>query len=161
MSSNVAIITARAGSKRIPKKNIKLFLGKPIIAYSIRAAKEAQLFDEIMVSTDSEEIAEIAVQHGAVVPFFRSPKTSDDYSGTADVLVEVLTAYRTLNIYFDTACCLYPTAPFVKAERLNEGFTKLITTDASTVVPISEFASSVSGKHTPFNERRYSAFFRI
>ena len=89
----IAIITARGGSKRIPKKNIKEFCGKPIIAYSIRAALDSEIFDEVMVSTDSEEIAEIARAYGAKVPFMRSAKTSDDFATTADVLMEVLERY--------------------------------------------------------------------
>ena len=87
---NIAIITARGGSKRIPRKNIKDFLGNPIIAYSIEAAIESKLFDEVMVSTDDTEIAEIAKQNGAKIPFFRSSKTSDDYATTHDVIQEVL-----------------------------------------------------------------------
>ena len=89
----IAIITARGGSKRIPKKNIKDFCGKPILAYSIEAALKSELFQEVMVSTDSEEIAEVARQYGAKVPFMRSEKTSDDYATTADVLMEVLEEY--------------------------------------------------------------------
>ena len=91
--TNVAIITARGGSKRIPKKNIKNFCGKPIIAYAIAAALDSGLFDEVMVSTDSHEIAETAKVYGASIPFMRSPFTSDDYATTADVLCEVLRAY--------------------------------------------------------------------
>ena len=111
--SMVAIITARGGSKRIPKKNIKDFCGKPIIAYSIEAALGSGLFDEVMVSTDSKEIADVAKAHGAVVPFMRSEKTSDDFSGTADVLFEVITEYEKRGRHFDEMCCIYPTAPFV------------------------------------------------
>ena len=88
--SKVAVITARGGSKRIPKKNIKEFFGKPIIAYSIEAALSSDVFDEVMVSTDSSEIADIACQYGAVVPFLRSEATSNDFATTADVLIEVI-----------------------------------------------------------------------
>ena len=88
--TSVAIITARGGSKRIPRKNIKNFLGKPIIAYSIEAALESKIFDSVMVSTDDHEIAEIAKKYGAEIPFFRSPENSDDYSGTVDVIIEVI-----------------------------------------------------------------------
>lgn len=91
---NVAIITARGGSKRIPKKNIKEFCGEPIIAYSIRAALESRLFDEVMVSTDSEKIARIAEKYGASVPFMRSEETSNDFATTADVILEVLAEYE-------------------------------------------------------------------
>lgn len=91
--ATIAIITARGGSKRIPQKNIKNFCGKPIMAYSIEAALESGCFDTVMVSTDSEEIAQIAVQYGAEVPFLRSEKTSDDFATTNDVLTEVLERY--------------------------------------------------------------------
>ena len=117
--SSVAIITARGGSKRIPKKNIKDFCGKPIIAYSIEAALNAECFDEIMVSTDSREIAETAVRYGAKVPFMRSEKTSNDFAATADVIKEVLEEYEKLGKSFEWLCCIYPTAPFLKGEVLN------------------------------------------
>ena len=96
--NNIAIITARGGSKRIPKKNIREFCGRPIIEYSIRAALESKLFDEVMVSTDSEEIAEISRQCGASVPFFRSEENSNDYAITADVINEVINEYEKLGI---------------------------------------------------------------
>ena len=108
----IAIITARSGSKRIPKKNIKIFLGKPIIAYSIEKAINSKLFDKVMVSTDDKEIADISKNYGAEVPFFRSKKNSDDFSTTPDVLIEVLETYKKLNEEFDFGCCIYPTAPF-------------------------------------------------
>lgn len=91
---NIAIIPARGGSKRIPRKNIRPFLGKPVIAYSIAAALQSGLFDEVMVSTDDEEIAEVARQYGAKVPFMRSATTADDYATTADVMLEVLECYK-------------------------------------------------------------------
>lgn len=119
---NIAIITARGGSKRIPRKNIKDFLGNPIIAYSIEAAIESKLFDEVMVSTDDTEIAEIAKQNGAKIPFFRSSKTSDDYATTHDVIQEVLSTYKDLGQNFDVACCIYPTAPFVNPKLLKNAF---------------------------------------
>ena len=111
----LAIITARGGSKRIPRKNIKPFLGKPILAYSIEAAVACGLFDEVMVSTEDEEIAEIAKQYGAKVPFNRSEKTAGDFATTNDVLWEVIEEYEKRGQFFDVACCIYPTAPFVTA----------------------------------------------
>ena len=111
--SNIAIIPARGGSKRIPKKNIKSFLGKPIIVYSIEAAIKSGCFDEIMVSTDDQEIAKIATENGASVPFLRSTNNSDDFAILADVIEEVLLSYKNKNIHFDEICCLLPTAPFV------------------------------------------------
>lgn len=122
---NIAIIPARGGSKRIPRKNIKTFMGKPIIAYSIEAALESGLFDEVMVSTDDEEIAETARKYGAKVPFMRSAETSNDYAGTDDVILEVLKMYKERGEEFDTFCCIYSTAPFVTSDRLAEAYGKL------------------------------------
>lgn len=123
--TSLCIIPARGGSKRIPRKNIKPFMGKPIIAYSIEAALNSGVFDEVMVSTDDEEIAGIAHQYGASVPFFRSEETANDYATTVDVLLEVIEAYRQQGKVFDTICCLYSTAPFVTSDRLKEAFSKL------------------------------------
>jgi N-acylneuraminate cytidylyltransferase len=136
----LAIITARGGSKRIPRKNIKPFLGKPIIAYSIEAALKSGLFDEVMVSTDDQEIAEIAKNYGAKVPFFRSETTSNDYATTVDVLLEVLETYEKRGEAFDVACCLYPTAPFITAERLREGLSLLEGSDCDVVLPVVAFS---------------------
>ena len=137
--SAVAIITARGGSKRIPRKNIRPFLGRPIIAYSIEAALGSNLFDEVMVSTDDDEIAAIAVELGAVVPFRRSAELSDDYATTADVLGEVLGEYRDRGRSFNYACCIYPTAPFVTAEKLRLAFAKLRDLGAEIVLPVARF----------------------
>lgn len=118
--STIAVITARGGSKRIPRKNIKEFCGKPIITYSIKAALSAGIFDEVMVSTDDVEIAEIAKKAGAKVPFFRSADTANDYANTTDVMSEVLNAYKEQGREFDVACCIYPTAPFVTSDKLKK-----------------------------------------
>lgn len=118
--SSVAIITARGGSKRIPRKNIKEFCGKPIIAYSIEAAFGSELFDEVMVSTDDEEIADIARGYGASIPFLRSAKSSNDHATTLDVLREVIAEYKKKGREFAEACCIYPTAPFVTPEKIQE-----------------------------------------
>lgn len=136
----IAVITARGGSKRIPKKNIKEFCGKPIIAYSIEAAIKSQMFDEVMVSTDSEEIADIALQYGAKVPFMRSEKTSDDYATTNDVLKEVVTEYEKRNMTFDELVCIYPTAPFVTAEKLKQAVELLEKENADAVTPVVRFS---------------------
>lgn len=138
--SAIAIITARGGSKRIPRKNIKEFCGKPILAYSIEAARESGLFDRVMVSTEDAEIAEIAEKYGAEVPFFRSEKTSGDFAATADVLLEVLEEYRRRGEQFDTLCCIYPTAPFVTAERLREAVRLLEENGADSVLPVVRFS---------------------
>lgn len=136
----VAIITARGGSKRIPKKNIKDFCGKPILAYSIEAALKSELFKEVMVSTDSEEIAEVARRYGAAVPFMRSNKTSDDYATTADVLMEVLCEYEKRGETFQYMACIYPTAPFVTAEKLIQGMKLLKKENANMVMPVVPFS---------------------
>lgn len=122
---NIAVIPARGGSKRIPRKNIKPFMGKPIIAYSIEAALQSGLFDEVMVSTDDMEIAEIALQYGAKVPFMRSMEAANDFIGTDDVILEVLTMYKEQGRLFDTICCIYSTAPFITSEKLTEAYSKL------------------------------------
>mgnify|MGYP004629040305 FL=1 len=138
MSGAVAIITARGGSKRIPRKNVKEFCGKPIIVYSIEAALESGLFDEVMVSTEDEEIAEIAKSAGARVPFMRSGENAGDYASTDDVLLEVLEAYREQGREFDSFCCLYPTAPFVTAEKLRRAMQLLDKADS--VMPVVAFS---------------------
>ena len=122
---SLCIIPARGGSKRIPRKNIKSFMGKPIIAYSIEAALKSGVFDEVMVSTDDEEIAEVAQKYGAKVPFMRSAETANDYATTVDVLLEVVNTYKSRGEEFDTICCLYSTAPFVISERLAEACSQL------------------------------------
>jgi len=136
----VAIITARGGSKRIPQKNIKEFLGKPIIAYSIKAALNSKLFDEVMVSTDSLDIARIAKESGAVVPFMRSEKTSDDFATTADVLIEVIDNYKKIGKDFDLLCCIYPTAPFVTQKKLKDSLSLMLEKKADSVMPIIKFS---------------------
>ena len=137
---SIAIITARGGSKRIPKKNIKLLLGKPIISYSIQYAIDSGLFEEVMVSTDDIEIAEIAKQYGASVPFLRSEETSNDFATTEDVLIEVLECYEKKNLYFDYVCCIYPTAPFVTADKLIKAFELLVNNDCDSVIPVVPFS---------------------
>lgn len=137
---NIAIIPARGGSKRIHKKNIKNFLGKPIIAYSIESAINSRLFDEVMVSTDSEEIAKIAKKHGAKVPFFRSKKNSNDFATIADVLFEVINEYKNNNLTYDNVCCIFPTAPFVTTTRLGEAYKLLIDEKYLSTFPVLEFS---------------------
>jgi pseudaminic acid cytidylyltransferase len=135
----LAIIPARGGSKRIPRKNIRPFLGKPIIGYVIETALQSGLFDEVMVSTDDDEIAAIAKEFGASVPFRRRAETANDTATTAQVLQEILAGYETLNRTFDVACCLYPTAPFVTIDLLKQAFGKLKTGGFDTVMPIQRF----------------------
>ncbi len=136
----LAMITARGGSKRIPKKNIKEFNGKPIIAYSIEAALKSGAFDEVMVSTDSEEIADVARKYGAKVPFLRSEKTSNDYATTTDVIEEVSDEYRKRGEDYDIITCIYPTAPFITAERLKTAVETLKASDADGLIPVVRFS---------------------
>lgn len=137
--SAVAIIPARGGSKRIPRKNIRSFLGKPIIAYSIELAIRSGLFDEVMVSTDDQEIANIAEKYGARIPFLRSPEASDDHATTAVVITEVLDSYALSDRSFTFACCIYPTAPLLKVEVLRNAFELLKKESFDTVFPTVPF----------------------
>lgn len=139
VEKSIAIITARGGSKRIPRKNIRNFLGKPIIAYSIIAALESDCFEEVMVSTDDQEIAEIAQCYGAKVPFYRSSEASNDFATTAEVLLEVLQEYEARGRHFSYACCIYPTAPFLTAEKLRRGQCILRESGADSALPVVRF----------------------
>ncbi|MBK6363348.1 MAG: pseudaminic acid cytidylyltransferase [Saprospiraceae bacterium] len=136
---NLCLIPARGGSKRIPKKNIKDFFGKPMLAYPIETALKSGLFSEIMVSTDDNEITEIALKHGANVPFFRSAKTADDYATTADVILEVIKKYSESGIHFDNICCLYACTPLLGTQHLIIAYEKLITEKKHSLFPVVEF----------------------
>jgi N-acylneuraminate cytidylyltransferase len=140
----VAIIPARGGSKRIPRKNIKLFLGKPILAYSIEAALNSGIFDDIIVSTDDPEIAMVALEYGAKVPFLRSSKNSSDTATTADALLEVVNYYQSIgNCTLEAFCCIYPAAPLIKHELLITGYNLLVNNEYDSVFPISAFSYPV------------------
>jgi N-acylneuraminate cytidylyltransferase len=141
--SRLAIIPARGGSKRIPRKNIRDFLGKPVIAYSIAAARDSGLFDEIMVSTDDEEIAEIAIRYGASVPFLRSASNADDHATTAAVLAEVLAQYAAQGRQFALGCCIYPAAPLVQVETLRAGCRRLEEEGFDNAFPVCRFESAI------------------
>lgn len=136
--SSVAIITARGGSRRIPRKNIREFAGRPILAYSVEAALESGAFDEVMVSTDDREIADIAEKYGAKVPFLRSEAAADDYATTDEVIAEVLGMYRQNGRNFDRFCCIYPTAPFITPQRLARAMEML--EEAESVLPVVRFS---------------------
>lgn len=137
---NLAIITARGGSKRIPRKNIKPFFGKPMIAYAINSALNAKIFDEIIVSTDDCEIAKISQDLGAKVPFMRSAKTSDDFATTKDVLLEVLQKYKELDFKIEQICCIYPCVPFLTGEILKNAFNEFIKSKADSLTPVVKFS---------------------
>ncbi|WP_312390619.1 pseudaminic acid cytidylyltransferase [Chryseobacterium sp.] len=137
---NLCIIPARGGSKRIPRKNIKNFLGKPIIAYSIEAAIESKLFAEIMVSTDDMEIAEVAKKYGASVPFIRSVDNSNDFATTMDVLSEVTESYREIEQVFDNICCIYATSPFVTADILINSNRTFVEKEFDSLFPVMKYS---------------------
>lgn len=135
----IAIIPARGGSKRIPKKNIKDFSGKPIIAYSIEAAIKSKMFAEVMVSTDSDEISDIAKKYGAKVPFLRSEGNSDDHATIQDVIIEVINEYEKMGMLFDEIMCIYPTSPFVTSEKISAAL-DMLTEDVDMVIPVVQYS---------------------
>ncbi len=126
----IAIIPARGGSKRIPRKNIKLFHGKPLIAYSIEAALKSELFDKVIVTTDDEEIASIAKKYGADVPFIRPKELSDDFTNTKDVIDHALKYFQERGERYEYECTIYATAPLLQPKYLMEGFVALKNSDA-------------------------------
>ncbi|HMW56695.1 MAG: pseudaminic acid cytidylyltransferase [Candidatus Accumulibacter phosphatis] len=136
----LAIIPARGGSKRIPRKNIKLFSGKPMIAWSIDAARASGLFDHIVVSTDDVEISAVAKAYGAEVPFMRPPALSDDYTGTSAVVAHAIQWYRAQGDMPDPVCCIYATAPFVNAADLQRGLQMLADSDSDFAFSVTSFA---------------------
>lgn len=139
----IAIIPARGGSKRIPRKNIKLFCGKPILAYSIEAALESKLFDDVMVSTDDDEIAIIAKHYGASIPFYRSSETANDFAILKDVLNEVIANYKEKGMFFDEVCCILPTAPFVEAEDIIISHSILEKEKCVSVIPVVKYSYTI------------------
>ncbi len=136
---NIAIIPARIGSKRIFQKNIRPFAGKPMISYSIHAAFKSGIFEDVIVSTDSEEIAEIARKSGASVPFMRPAELADDHTPTAPVISHAVEWYTKNNTEPDYACCIYATAPFIKPEFIRKGFEIMQETGCSTSYPVTSF----------------------
>lgn len=139
----VAVIPARGGSKRIPRKNIKMFCGRPMIAWSILAAQKSGLFERIIVSTDDAEIAEIARAYGAQTPFLRPPELSDDYAGTTEVIAHALSWLHAQGAQINAACCIYATAPLIRIEDLLRGLETLESGDWAYAFSVTEFSSSV------------------
>lgn len=135
---NVAIITARGGSKRIPNKNIRDFGGKPMIAWPILAARHANIFDRIIVSTDSEKIRDISVEYGAEVPFLRPASLSDDHTATAPVVIHALEWLMEQGAKPSRVCCIYPTSPFIEADDLKRGLT-LLQDGAPAAISVTTF----------------------
>lgn len=136
----LAVIPARGGSKRIPRKNIKLFCGKPMIAWSIEAALQSGCFDQVIVSTDDAEIAEVARQHGATVPFMRPAELSDDYTGTIPVIRHAIEWLMAQGQQTDQVCCLYATAPFVTPEDIRRGLDILTDTGCDYAFSVTSYA---------------------
>jgi len=155
----LAVIPARGGSKRIPRKNIKKFLGKPIIAYSIQAAKESGCFDKIVVSTDDNEIAEVAKQYGAEVPFIRPIELSDDYTNTNDVVKHAINWFTEQGINIDYTCCIYATSPFLQAQFLREGFKALEISDKSFAFSVTNFPFPIQRAIKISNDGSVKAFY--
>ena len=135
----IAIIPARAGSKRVSNKNTRSFCGEPIIKYSIDIARKSNLFDEIMVSTESKKIAKIATSLGAEIPFMRSKRNASDKAGLAEVALEVIEEYKRQNITFDYFCLVFATAPMIEKRRLIEGYKLVREKDVDSVIPVVEF----------------------
>ena len=155
----VAVIPARGGSKRIPRKNIRPFAGKPIIAWPIRAALSSGLFDQVLVSTDDAEIAEIARAAGALVPFTRPKDLSDDYADTKSVIRHTISELKLENEPEAQVCCIYPTSVFANAQILNEGLEKLISSNCKFVLSITSVDSSVYRAFTKTAEDRITMLF--
>ena len=135
----IAIIPARGGSKRIPRKNIREFCGKPMIAWSIQAARQAGTFDHVIVSTDDQEIAEVARQWGAVVPFFRPAELSDDHTATRPVVNHAIREAEALYGPVDYVCCIYATAPFLRGSDIVDGFRKLVEVGSDFAFSVASF----------------------
>lgn len=135
----LCVIPARGGSKRIPRKNIRPFAGRPMLAYSIQAARDCDLFDRIMVSTDDEEIAAVAVAEGAEIPFLRPPSLADDYTGTNAVTRHAIEWYRDAGLPPAYCCCIYATAPFLRGEDLRAGYERLVASGKSFVFAATRY----------------------
>jgi len=157
---NIAIIPARGGSKRIPRKNIRLFCDKPIIAYSIEAAKESRQIERVFVSTDDPEIAEIAQEYGAEVPFLREASLADDKTGTTPVIRQALTKLANQGLSIDVCACIYATAPFITSKIIDNGIDKLREENADFVFTANQFSFPIQraliegpqGEVTPFSK---------
>lgn len=139
----LAIIPARGGSKRIPRKNIKLFAGIPMLAHSVRAARTSALFDRVIVSTDDAEIAAVAREHGAEIPFMRPSSLADDFAGTDAVILHALEWFAEQGEPVQEFCCIYATAPFVEASDLRRGLSLLRERQAATAFSVTTYAYTI------------------
>lgn len=154
----VAVIPARGGSKRIPRKNIKEFCGKPMIAYSIEAALQSGCFDNVIVSTDDIEVAEVAKEYGAEVPFMRPVELSDDYTGTIPVIRHAIEELEAQGQYYNHVLCLYATAPFVQAEAISQAYEQLQQAQADYCFTVTNFASPIQRAFKLTQNKRIQMF---
>jgi pseudaminic acid cytidylyltransferase len=154
----LCVIPARGGSKRIPKKNIKLFAGKPIIAYSIVAAIKSKCFDTIVVSTDDEEIAEVAHRYGAETPFVRPSSLSDDYVGTIPVVKHAIEWFSEKKKNFEFVCCIYPTAPFISSDDIVTGMELLSESNNNYVFSVTNYAFPIQRAIRILNSKQVEMF---
>ena len=155
---NICVIPARGGSKRIHKKNIKDFLGKPIIAYSIEAALDSKLFDKVIVSTDDESIAKVAKKYGAEIPFIRPEKISDDFTGTNDVVKHAINWFLEQDIVIHYVCCIYATAPFVEVKYLRKGLDFLSNSNQLFSFSVTSFPFPIQ-RAIKINKDKVSMFY--
>jgi pseudaminic acid cytidylyltransferase len=155
----IAIIPARGGSKRIPRKNIREFSGKPMIAHAISAAKQLGLFEHVVVSTDDEEIACIARAWGAETPFTRPAELADDYTPTVPVIAHAITACQAIGWSIDYACCIYPGVPFIQADDLKRALELLQTSQAAYSFPVTEFPSAIQRALRRLPDGRMQLFY--
>lgn len=139
----IAVIPARGGSKRIPRKNIRLFGGKPILAYSIEVARASGLFDRVVVSTDDDEIAAVARQWGGETPFVRPAQLADDHAGTNAVVKNAIEWFQGEGLVVSHACCIYATAPFLQVAYLRQGYEELQRSGKSFVFSVTRFPAPV------------------
>jgi len=156
---NICMIPARGGSKRIPRKNIKAFNGKPIIAYSIEAALESNCFDQVIVSTDDNEIAEVAKTYGAKVPFIRPAELSNDYAGTIPVIKHTIEWLESHNNIIDNVCCLYATAPFIQSQTISKSFQQLLESKADYCFSVTSFAFPIQRSIKITQDNKVNMFY--
>ena len=156
---NICMIPARGGSKRIPRKNIKVFNGKPIIAYSIEAALESNCFDQVIVSTDDNEIAEVAKTYGAKVPFIRPSELSNDYAGTIPVVKHTIEWLEGHNKIIDNVCCLYATAPFIQSQAISKSFQQLLESKADYCFSVTSFAFPIQRSIRITQDNKVNMFY--
>ncbi|MBT7951836.1 MAG: pseudaminic acid cytidylyltransferase [Gammaproteobacteria bacterium] len=155
----IAIIPARGGSKRIPRKNIKEFCGKPMIAYAISASKASGLFDHIVVSTDDEEIAQIAKTLGAEIPFVRPAELANDYTTTVPVVVHAINACLNLGWTFNRVCCIYPGVPFIQVEDLKGALVRMNNNEADYCFPVTDYPSAIQRAFKLLSNGRVQPFY--